>query len=216
MIVSFGIYFIGVVALSLMLVKKRYIIFIILTVIALFFLHHMITAYSADEEKIEVALTINVYENTDVDSLLLMLSDIKATFFISEEFENLHGDKLIKLADYGHDIGLLENDFENKSIREINDHLAKRIENLAFLSGQNCQCVRFKDNIYSAKSIMAVNDLHLTAVQWSATEADKIYSMGDIILVEDCRLISEAVDTLSYCDYKVVDIESLIKNKLTD
>ena len=198
----------------LVLFKKRDIILLIFVLIFVLCFHLMITARSAYTDEIEVALTVNVYENTDIDSLLLMLGDIKVTFFICEEFEMLHGDKLIKLTGYGHDIGLLENNFENKPIREINDHLAERIENIAFLSGQNCQCIRFEDNASLSSSITAVNRLRLSVVQWSATEADKAYSMGDIILVEGCGNISGTVDKLIYGGYKIVNVESLIKNKL--
>ncbi len=154
----------------------------------------------------KLALTVNVYENTDIDALTAALGEKKATFFISEEFSDLHADKVRGLAVSGHGIGILEKDLSSLSQKELNDRLAERIEQLAFLSGRNTDLVRFDNIDPDGYSIGAVLRLGLYAVQWSADESQKHFSAGDIILLTDKADITSVLKKITADGYETIAV----------
>ena len=154
----------------------------------------------------KLALTVNVYENTDIDTLAAALGENKVTFFISEEFSDLHADKVKWLALSGHGIGILEKDLSSLSQKEINDRLAERIEQLAFLTGKNTDLVRFDNINPDTYSIGAVFSLGLFAVQWSADESKKHFSAGDIILVTEKADITSVLKKITADGYETIAV----------
>ncbi len=154
----------------------------------------------------KLALTVNVYENTDIDTLAAALGENKVTFFISEEFSDLHADKVKWLALSGYGIGILEKDFASLSQKEINDRLAERIEQLAFLTGKNTDLVRFDNINPDTYSIGAVFSLGLFAVQWSADESKKHFSAGDIILLTEKADITSVLKKITADGYETIAV----------
>ncbi len=138
---------------------------------------------SVETQKNEIALTANVYADTDTDYLLNACKGTKVTFFISEEVQELCPEKVLKILSSGHTVGLLLGDVKGKSKEEIYDLLAQRIETFAHLTGKNTELVRFDENRYDANAVKAVYYLGLEAVQWATDDTAEYFSKGDIILL---------------------------------
>lgn len=158
----------------------------------------------------KVALSVNVYENTDIDAVLTALGDAKATFFISEEFEFLHGDKVRQLISDGHTVGILEVKLTDKTDNEINDRMAERIEKLSFLTGKNCQLVRFNKDAFDRKCINAVSALGLHTVQWSTDDTTENVQSGDIILITGESEIKDFIKKITDDGFKTTTVDGLI------
>lgn len=158
----------------------------------------------------KVALSVNVYENTDIDAVLTALGDAKATFFISEEFEFLHGDKVRQLISDGHTVGILEVKLTDNTDNEINDRMAERIEKLSFLTGKNCQLVRFNSDAFDRKCINAVSALALHTVQWSTDDTTEKVQSGDIILITGESEIKDFIKKITDDGFKTTTVDGLI------
>lgn len=136
-----------------------------------------------ETEKNEACITVNVYEFTDVEGLIGKLDGRKVTFFISEEYQETHPDKVRLLAEKGYDTGLLLSAMSGMNKSEINNILAHRIEHMARITDRNTDIVRFNHNRYDDAVVQAVYDVGLVPVQWSADDTDDNFSKGDIILM---------------------------------
>lgn len=136
-----------------------------------------------ETEKKEVSITVNVYEFTDAEGILDKLDGRKATFFISEEYQETHPDKVKLIADTGHDIGLLLSSMSGMTKSEVNNLLAHRVERMARITGKNTYIVRFNHNRYDDDSLQTIYDVGLLPVQWSADDTDDNFTKGDIILM---------------------------------
>lgn len=158
----------------------------------------------------KVALSVNVYENADIDTVLTELGDTKATFFISEEFEFLHGDKVRQLISDGHTVGILEEKLTDKTDNEINDRMAERIEKLSFLTGKNCQLVRFKNDGFDRRCINTVSALGLHTVQWSTDDTTENVQSGDIILITGESDIKDFIKKITDDGFKTTTVDGLI------
>ncbi len=141
----------------------------------------------------KVSLTVNVYENTDVDFFIKSGDGAEITFFVSEAFENRFPEKIARISDLGYSIGILADNLKGKSRQEINDILASRIESLARITGENALFVRFDYNLYDNNAVKAVFDLGLIAVQWAADDSSENFSEGDIILLTKERNLRELI-----------------------
>lgn len=171
---------------------------------------HKMPVTSVKTEENKVALSVNVYENTDIDAVLEALNDTKATFFISEEFEFLHGDKVKQLIADGHTIGILEDKLTDKTDREINDRMAERIEKISYLTGKNCQLVRFKSDSYDTESIKAVYSLGLYPVQWSTDDTTENVAPGDIILITGESEVKDFIKKITDDGFETTTVDGLI------
>lgn len=167
-----------------------------------------ITGIKTDDK--QVALSINVYENTDIDSILELLGDTKATFFVSEAFDNLRGVKVSQIASLGHDVGILEDNMRGKTRKEINDRLAERVERLSFLAGKPCDLIRFNNNGFDSGCIDAVFSLGLYPVQWSTDDSVGSYSQGDIILVSEENKAGEFIKKLTADGFRIETVDGII------
>lgn len=167
-----------------------------------------VTRVKTKENK--VALSVNVYENTDIDAVLTALGDAKATFFISEEFEFLHGDMVRQLISDGHTVGILEVKLTDKTDNKINDRMAERIEKLSFLTGKNCQLVRFNNDGFDRKCINAVSAIGLHTVQWSTDDTTENVQSGDIILITGESEIKDFIKKIIDDGFKTTTVDGLI------
>ncbi len=171
---------------------------------------HKMPVTSVKTEENKVALSVNVYKNTDIDAVLEALGDTKATFFISEEFEFLHGDKVKQLIADGHTIGILEEKLTDKTDNEINDRMAERIEKNSYLTGKNCQFVRFKSDSYDTESIKAVYSLGLYPVQWSTDDTTENVAPGDIILITGESEVKDFIKKITDDGFETTTVDGLI------
>lgn len=167
-----------------------------------------ITGIMTDEPKI--ALSVNVYGNTEIDYLLEAFGDTKATFFVSEAFENLNGVKVSQIASMGHEVGILEDDMRGKTKKEINDRLAERVERLSFLTGKHCGLVRFNNNSFDTNCVDAVFRLGLYPVQWATDDTAENFSSGDIILVTGESKINGLIKGLTADGYRILTVGGII------
>lgn len=167
-----------------------------------------ITGIMTDEQKI--ALSVNVYGNTEIDYLLEAFGDTKATFFVSEAFENLNGVKVSQIASMGHEVGILEDDMRGKTKKEINDRLAERVERLSFLTGKHCGLVRFNNNSFDTNCVDAVFRLGLYPVQWATDDTAENFSSGDIILVTGESKINGLIKGLTADGYRILTVGGII------
>lgn len=205
--------------------KKRNIVLIcnvILTVFVIFMLsfsfgvksvmttvHHVpVTGVKIQENK--VALSVNVYENTDVDSIVEALGDTRATFFVSEAFENLRGVKVSQLVSLGYNVGVLEDGLMGKTGKEISDRLAERIERQSFLTGKNCDLVRFNNNSFDRNCIETVFTLGLYPVQWATDDTAEYFSAGDIILITGESEIDAFIEKLTADGFETSTVDGMI------
>lgn len=171
---------------------------------------HKMPVTNVKTEENKVALSVNVYENTDIDTVLTALGDAKATFFISEEFEFLHGDMVRQLISDGHTVGILEVKLTDKTDNEINDRMAERIEKLSFLTGKNCQLVRFNNDGFDRRCINAVSALGLHTVQWSTDDTTENIQSGDIILITGESEIKDFIKKITNDGFKTTTVDGLI------
>lgn len=158
----------------------------------------------------KLALSVNVDEKTDVEFLLSAFGENKATFFISEEFENRYGDKVKSIIAQGHTVGILEEDLDGMSIKEIRDRLAERIEKLSFLIGKNCELVRADSNRFDAQSVRTVFSLGLYPVQWSTDDTTEHFSAGDIVLITCESDVAAFVQKITADGYVTTTVDGLI------
>ena len=170
--------------------------------------YNPITRIITEENK--VALSINVYENTDIDTVLIALGDTKATFFISEEFEFRYGDKVKEMLSYGHTIGILEDNLYGKSAREIRDRLSERIEKQSYLTGINCRLVRFVKNSFDDNCIKTVLSLGLIPVQWSTDDTTESLERGDIILITGESEVKDFIKKITDGGYEIATVDGLL------
>ena len=166
------------------------------------------TRITTNEQK--VALSVNVYKDTDVDSVLNALNDTKATFFISEAFELQNGDKVKEIILHGHTIGILEEYIEGITSIEISDRLAERIEKLSYLTGKNCKLVRFMKNSYDKNCLKTVFSLGLITVQWSADDTSDFLESGDIVLLTGEGDMSEFIKKIIADGFETETVDGLI------
>lgn len=167
-----------------------------------------ITSFETDENKI--CLSVNVYENTDIDRLLKAFGKAKATFFVSEAFQELYGEKVTEIAARGHTVGILEDGMKNKTRNEIYDRLAQRIERLSFLTGVNADLVRFNNNSFDTNCVDAVFSLGLFAVQWATDDTAEYFSEGDIILVTGESDVENFIKKTAVDGFEAVTVDELI------
>lgn len=171
---------------------------------------HKSPVTSVKTEENEVALSVNVYENTDIDSVIEALGDTKVTFFISEAFESLRGVKVSQIVSLGHNVGILEDGLMGKTGKEISDRLAERIERLSFLTGKNCDLVRFNNNSFDRNCIETVFTLGLYPVQWSTDDTAEYFSAGDIILITGESEIDAFIEKLTADGFETSTVDGMI------
>lgn len=155
----------------------------------------------------KVALTVNVYEYTDIEAYLELFRKEKATFFISEAFQEICPEKVVKILESGHSIGILENDI-NISKNELYDRLATRIERMARITGKNTDLIRVDEEDCEESVIKNIYSIGLIPVQWSEDDAD--FSQGDIVLIKDIRTAEEAIKKSAADGLEVVTVDELI------
>ena len=161
---------------------------------------------SVSSTKDEVALTVNVYEYTDVDAYLEIFKNAKATFFISEEFQETCPEKVMQIIESGHSIGILEKKL-NVSKNELYDRLAARIERMARLTDRNIDFIRI-DKDCDEDIIKNIYAIGLLPVQWS--EDDDDFSRGDIVLITDIKTAEEAKKKSAADGIEAVTVDELI------
>ncbi len=165
---------------------------------------------SIDVNENAVMLTVNVYENTNTEVLLDGFADTKATFFISEAFQEKYPEKVQKIAEKGHSIGIMEDDMKALSCNEIYDRLAVRIERLARITNKNIDIVRFDSDGYDVNCIKSIYSVGLLPVQWSADDTEKSFSQGDIVLIKNEKNIDSLVRKIAANGYETKTVDSLI------
>ena len=162
---------------------------------------------SVNTEDYKVALTVNVYEYTDVEAYLEVFKKAKATFFISEDFQEICPEKVKLIIEKGHSIGILEKD-EKVSKNELYDRLAIRIERMARITGKNTDLIRVDEDDCEESVIKNIYSIGLLPVQWSEDDAD--FSQGDIVLIKDIRTAEEAIKKSAADGLEVVTVDELI------
>ena len=162
---------------------------------------------SVNTEDYKVALTVNVYEYTDVEAYLEVFKKAKATFFISEDFQEICPEKVKLIIEKGHSIGILEKD-EKVSKNELYDRLAIRIERMARITGKNTDLIRVDEEDCEEYVIKNIYSIGLIPVQWSEDDTD--FSQGDIVLIKDIRTAEEAIKKSAADGLEVVTVDELI------
>lgn len=162
---------------------------------------------SVGTENSQVALTVNVYEYTDIEAYLELFRKAKATFFISEDFQENCPEKVVKIFESGHSIGILENDV-NISKNELYDRLAIRIERMARITGKNTDLIRVDEEDCEESVIKNIYSIGLIPVQWS--EDDEDFSQGDIVLIKDIRTAEETIKKSAADGLEAVTVDELI------
>lgn len=162
---------------------------------------------SVNTEDYKVALTVNVYEYTDVEAYLDVFKKAKATFFISEAFQETCPEKVKLIIEKGHSIGILEKD-EKVSKNELYDRLAIRIERMARITGKNTDLIRVDEEDCDESVIKNIYSIGLLPVQWSEDDAD--FSQGDIVLIKDIRTAEEAIKKSAADGLEAVAVDELI------
>lgn len=162
---------------------------------------------SVNTEDYKVALTVNVYEYTDVEAYLDVFKKAKATFFISEDFQETCPEKVKLIIEKGHSIGILEKD-EKVSKNELYDCLAIRIERMARITGKNTDLIRVDEEDCEESVIKNIYSIGLLPVQWSEDDAD--FSQGDIVLIKDIRTAEEAIKKSAADGLEAVTVDELI------
>lgn len=162
---------------------------------------------SVSTEKESVALTVNVYEYTDVEAYLEIFKKAKATFFVSEEFQETCPEKVKLIIEKGHSIGILENDV-NISKNELYDRLATRIERMARLTDRNIDFIRIDEEDCDEAIIKNIYAIGLLPVQWS--EDDDDFSRGDVVLITDIKTAEEAIKKSAADGIETVTVDELI------
>lgn len=162
---------------------------------------------SVNTEDYKVALTVNVYEYTDVEAYLDVFKKAKATFFISEAFQETCPEKVKLIIEKGHSIGILEKD-EKVSKNELYDRLAIRIERMARITGKNTDLIRVDEDDCDESVIKNIYSIGLIPVQWSEDDTD--FSQGDIVLIKDIRTAEEAIKKSAADGLKAVTVDELI------
>ena len=162
---------------------------------------------SVGTENSQVALTVNVYEYTDVGAYLDVFKKAKATFFISEAFQETCPEKVKLIIEKGHSIGILEKD-EKVSKNELYDRLAIRIERMARITGKNTDLIRVDEVDCEEYVIKNIYSIGLIPVQWS--EDDEDFSQGDIVLIKDIRTAEEAIKKSAADGLEAVTVDELI------
>lgn len=136
-----------------------------------------------DSENEAVALTVNVYENDDIDDYIRVFKNEKATFFISEYFQETYPEKVKEIYENGYSIGILLDSKESCSKNELYDILSVRIERMARIIGRNVDLVRFNAENCDSSMIKNIYALGLFPIQWKDSADD--FSNGDILLITD-------------------------------
>ena len=172
--------------------------------------HGEVPVSSIEMNENAVMLTVNVYEYTDADALLESFVDTKATFFISEAFQEKYPEKVKKIVEKGHSIGILEDDIKALSCNEIYDRLAVRIERMARIINKNIDIVRFESGGYDENCIKAVYSVGLLPAHWSADDTEKDFSKGDIILIKNEKNIDSLIKKITADGLEIKTIDSLI------
>ncbi len=167
-----------------------------------------ITSVSTQND--EVALTVNVYEYTDVDAYLEIFKKAKVTFFICEEFQETCPEKVMQIIESGHSIGILEKKL-NVSKNELYDRLAARIERMARLTDRNIDFIRIDKEDCDEDIIKNIYAIGLLPVQWS--EDDDDFSRGDIVLITDIKTAEEAIKKSAADGIEAVTVDELIGGK---
>lgn len=162
---------------------------------------------SVSSTKDEVALTVNVYEYTDVDAYLEIFKKAKVTFFITEELQENCPEKVMQIIESGHSIGILEKKL-NVSKNELYDRLAARIERLARLTDRNTDLIRIDEDNCDETVIGNIYSIGLLPVQWSKDDED--FSQGDIVLIADIKMAEEAIKESAADGLKTVTVDELI------
>lgn len=162
---------------------------------------------SVNTEDYKVALTVNVYEYSDVEAYLDVFKKAKATFFISEDFQEICPEKVKLIIEKGHSIGILEKD-EKVSKNELYDRLAIRIERMARITGKNTDLIRVDEDDCDESVVKNIYSIGLLPVQWSEDDAD--FSQGDIVLIKDIRTAEEAIKKSAADGLEAVTVDELI------
>lgn len=162
---------------------------------------------SVNTEDYKVVLTVNVYEYTDVEAYLDVFKKAKATFFISEDFQETCPEKVKLIIEKGHSIGILEKD-EKVSKNELYDRLATRIERMARITDKNIDLIRIDEEDCEESVIKNIYSIGLLPVQWSEDDAD--FSQGDIVLIKDIRTAEEAIKKSAADGLEAVTVDELI------
>lgn len=162
---------------------------------------------SVNTEDYKVALTVNVYEYTDVEAYLDVFKKAKATFFISEDFQEICPEKVKLIIEKGHSIGILEKDVK-VSKNELYDRLAIRIERMARITGKNTDLIRVDEEDCEESVIKNIYSIGLIPVQWSEDDTD--FSQGDIVLIKDIRTAEEAIKKSAVDGLEAVTVDELI------
>lgn len=162
---------------------------------------------SVNTEDYKVALTVNVYEYSDVEAYLDVFKKAKATFFISEDFQEICPEKVKLIIEKGHSIGILEKD-EKVSKNELYDRLAIRIERMARITGKNTDLIRVDEEDCDESVVKNIHSIGLLPVQWSEDDAD--FSQGDIVLIKDIRTAEEAIKKSAADGLEAVTVDELI------
>ncbi len=157
-----------------------------------------------------IALTVNVYEDTDIESFIENSGKTPITFFISEAFESRYPERVKHITDSGHTIGILLQSMKNKTRQEVYDTVAQRIESLVHITGENTNLVRFDYNEYDNNCVKAVFSIGLFGVQWAADDSSDYFSAGDIILLTGERNIEEFTGEIITDGFEAVKVGELL------
>lgn len=156
-----------------------------------------------------IALTVNVYESTDTDAFLETLDENKATFFISEEFQESYPEKVKEIDKRGHLIGILIDCKGNISQNELYDILAVRIERMARITGKNTEFIRFKNEDYDIGTVKSVYSIGLLPIRYSENKGE--LSSGEIILVNDSKSAETLIKKTVAEGFTTATVGQLIK-----
>lgn len=161
-----------------------------------------------------LALTVNVYESTDTDAFLEILEENKATFFISEVFQESYPQKVKEIAEKGHTIGLLIDYENNLSRNDLYDLLAVRIERMSRITGKNAELIRFDKENYDENSVRNIYSIGLLPVHYS--ESKNELSPGEILLVDNHKAVDRIIKKTVAEGFKAATVDELIRLSKND
>ncbi len=155
-----------------------------------------------------VALTVNVYECDDTKDYLSIFKNVKATFFISEAFQETYPEKVKEISENGHSIGILLDCNKSYTKNELYDILSVRIERMARIIGKNVDAIRFNSEKCNRAAVKNIYSLGLLMVQWSDNADD--FSKGDILLISDPLSVEKIIKKTAAEGFTTATVDELI------
>ena len=214
--------------MKLFFIKKKKIpvafyLMILMLILSVFSLNFAVTSamaqqgdmpiFHVDGVKNSVAVTVNADRYINLDKLEEITDGAKITVFLSEYYCMNYCNDVVRMAEDGFSLGILDRSMKGLSKNQINDILAYRIENLSFTSKVNSSLVRFENNLYDATCVNAVYDVDLFPVQWACDASAEDFTSGDIILVQSIEELKNTIKKVREAGFRLVTVDELLLNR---